>query len=309
MADPPLNILHSQLSVCIFVKSQSLAQSLSHPLSPDRYITTKFNDQDEFFDFIHNQKQHIDCLVLEEDRRLLPIFNWLYEKGIILPVVIVTINHEPNNPQSLTELPLFTDRNNADMVTYFYHPAEIHLSVVQMDDIEQSIEQAITKFLNLSPNYILRRQIDSVPSESDISSENFALQQRERLAEKLKERLGYLGVYYKRNSRNFYRYLSRTDKQKFLETLTEDYQQIILNYFYPDQSTNQLIDNFVNTVFFADLPVAQVVEIHMELMEQFSKQLKLEGRNEDILLDYRLTLIDIIAHLCEMYRRSIPRES
>jgi circadian clock protein KaiA len=27
------------------------------------------------------------------------------------------------------------------------------------------------------------------------------------------------------------------------------------------------------------------------------------------LLDYRLTLIDTIAHLCEMYRRSIPRES
>jgi circadian clock protein KaiA len=25
-------------------------------------------------------------------------------------------------------------------------------------------------------------------------------------------------------------------------------------------------------------------------------------------LDYRLTLIDTIAHLCEMYRRSIPRE-
>lgn len=52
----------------------------------------------------------------------------------------------------------------------------------------------------------------------------------------------------------------------------------------------------------------QVVEIHMELIDDISKQLKLEGRSEDILLDYRLTLIDIIAHLCEMYRRSIPRE-
>jgi circadian clock protein KaiA len=46
----------------------------------------------------------------------------------------------------------------------------------------------------------------------------------------------------------------------------------------------------------------------MELMDEFSNQLKLEGRSEDVLLDYRLTLIDIIAHLCEMYRRSIPRE-
>ena len=46
----------------------------------------------------------------------------------------------------------------------------------------------------------------------------------------------------------------------------------------------------------------------MELMDEFAQQLKLEGRNEDILLDYRLALIDIVAHLCEMYRRSIPRE-
>jgi len=47
----------------------------------------------------------------------------------------------------------------------------------------------------------------------------------------------------------------------------------------------------------------------MDLMDDFSKQLKLEGRSEEILLDYRLTLIDIIAHLCEMYRRSIPRDA
>ena len=52
----------------------------------------------------------------------------------------------------------------------------------------------------------------------------------------------------------------------------------------------------------------QILEIHMELMDEFAQQLKLEGRSEEILLDYRLALIDIIAHLCEMYRRSIPRK-
>ena len=44
-------------------------------------------------------------------------------------------------------------------------------------------------------------------------------------------------------------------------------------------------------------------------MDEFAIQLRLEGRSEEMLLDYRLTLIDTIAHLCEMYRRSIPRES
>jgi circadian clock protein KaiA len=87
------------------------------------------------------------------------------------------------------------------------------------------------------------------------------------------------------------------------------YQQIILSYFAENDSLNALIDEFVSIAFFADLSVTQVVEIHMELMDSFFKQLKLEGRSEEILVDYRLTLIDVMAHLCEMYRRSIPRES
>lgn len=56
------------------------------------------------------------------------------------------------------------------------------------------------------------------------------------------------------------------------------------------------------------MSASQILEIHMELMDEFSQQLKLEGRSEDILQDYRLALIDILAHLGEMYRRSIPRE-
>ena len=75
-----------------------------------------------------------------------------------------------------------------------------------------------------------------------------------------------------------------------------------------DDRNNERLDAFVNAVFFADLSVAKVVEIHMDLIDEFSKQLKLEGRSDEILLDYRLTLIDTLAHLCEMYRRSIPRE-
>lgn len=43
----------------------------------------------------------------------------------------------------------------------------------------------------------------------------------------------------------------------------------------------------------------------MELMDDFSQQLKLEGRSDDIILDHRLALVDIIANLGEMYRRSL----
>jgi circadian clock protein KaiA len=134
------------------------------------------------------------------------------------------------------------------------------------------------------------------------------MQQQRRLAEKLKERLGYLGVYYKRNPQLFLRHLSRTEQQKLLANLKLEYRQIVLKYFSQEKNLNQKIDNFVDKAFFADISVSRIVEIHMELMEEFSKQLKLEGRSEDVLLDYRLTLIDVIAHLGEMYRRSLPRE-
>lgn len=105
------------------------------------------------------------------------------------------------------------------------------------------------------------------------------------------------------------RCLPLAEREQFLSQLRLDYRAIVLNYFMNDSRLNQRIDDFVNTIFFADIPVAQIVEIHMELMDDFAKQLKLEGRSEDILLDYRLTLIDTIAHVCEMYRRSIPRQS
>ncbi len=102
--------------------------------------------------------------------------------------------------------------------------------------------------------------------------------------------------------------MSASEHREFLDKLRQDYRHIILNYFASDSTINQKIDDFVNVAFFADMSVPKIVEIHMELIDDFSKQLQLEGRNEEILADYRLTLIDVIAHLCEMYRRSIPRD-
>ena len=62
----------------------------------------------------------------------------------------------------------------------------------------------------------------------------------------------------------------------------------------------------MNTAFFSDLPITRTVEIHVDLIDEFWKQLRLEGHKNDFLQDYRLALLDVMAHLCEMYRRSIP---
>ncbi|WP_066425298.1 KaiA family protein [Anabaena sp. 4-3] len=95
------------------------------------------------------------------------------------------------------------------------------------------------------------------------------------------------------------------DRQLLLQQLKSDYREILLNYFTTDTGLKEKIDKFINAVFCANIPVPQIIEMHMELIEEFSKHLKLEGRSDEALLDYRLTLIDILAHLCEVYRCAI----
>ncbi len=101
--------------------------------------------------------------------------------------------------------------------------------------------------------------------------------------------------------------MTRADQQALLQQIKSDYRQILINYFTTDKTLKEKIDKFINAVFCANIPVPQIIEIHMDIIEEFSKQLKLEGRSNESLLDYRLTLIDVLAHLCEVYRSSIPK--
>ncbi|OKH52577.1 circadian clock protein KaiA [Calothrix sp. HK-06] len=97
------------------------------------------------------------------------------------------------------------------------------------------------------------------------------------------------------------------DQRAALEQLKSQYRVILINYFIQEETLQDLIDKFINALFCANIPVPQIIEMHMELIDEFSKQLKLEGRSDEALLDYRLTLIDILAHLCEAYRGSLPK--
>ncbi len=292
------------LSIAVLADSTDLLPLLSQYLSEERYTLKYFTSQPEFLAHIEIAKNELDCLVFYSQQQLLPVINHLYDHGLILPVVII---HRlvPNN------LPITETNNTASTLassSYIYQPSEVILAVTELSEIGVAIDKAIAKFLNLTP--IMPAVEDFQPAETEIAiaEPNFLLQQQSRLAQKLNERLGYLAVYYKRNPRHFFRHLDRHDKRELIDRLKAQYRQIVLSYFADHSQLNDLIDEFVSATFFRDLAVSEIVKIHMELMEEFSNQLKLEGRSEDILLDYRLTLIDIIAHLCEMYRRSVPRE-
>lgn len=296
-----------QLTICTFVSSEVLARSLSQVLSGDRYIVHVANSESDFFAVIEQHKHQIDCLVLQDDVSTQNSIHRLSEQRILLPLVIVAKESEQTSGHATTNNPV-NPAQMAEPTNLLLHAAEVRLALNQLPEIASFIDKAIAQFVTLSP---AASSLHSSSTEiaTELNHQSFLLQQQRRLSEKLKERLGYLGVYYKRNPQLFLRHLSPSERQKLLENLKSEYRQIVLKYFSHDNTLNQRIDNFVDKAFFADISVSRIVEIHMELMEEFSKQLKLEGRNEDILLDYRLTLIDVIAHLGEMYRRSIPRES
>jgi circadian clock protein KaiA len=273
-----------QLSICSLVKTQELAQELADNLNGDRYRCFTFSESQPFFEYLECSKHDIDCLLLEATPDLAEITGHLHKTANLLPAILIL-------PEPVSE--------PKDAI---YHEAEIPLGIAQLPQIPRQVERAIARFLDLA-SASCRLPSPSLGGEPETS----LVFQQQRLSEKLKERLGYLGIYYKRDPKLFFRHLSAAEQAEFLAEFRAEYRVILLDYF-GKEGVNTQIDALVTHAFFADLSVSQVLEIHMELMDIFAKQLKLEGRNEDILLDYRLTLIDLIAHLCEMYRRSIPRE-
>ncbi|MTJ49734.1 KaiA family protein [Dolichospermum sp. UHCC 0259] len=103
--------------------------------------------------------------------------------------------------------------------------------------------------------------------------------------------------------------MTATEKQELLAELKADYRQIVINYFISDKTLQEKLDKFINALFYTSIPIPQIIEMHMEIIDEFAKQLRIEGRSDETLLDYRLTLIDILAHLCEVYRCSVAKIS
>jgi circadian clock protein KaiA len=304
MVFPSDSASRPKLSVCTFTKPGPLTGQLDQSLAGEHYISLHFHAPDPFFRAVEEDFSSIDCLIFEQSADLLAIINRLHHSAILLPAVILTERQPLQNQPSTADDP--------QPIRVCYHTAETYLDPRELPSVTHTIESAISRFLRLSPHCRLPiAQTLNEDSKQDISvltlQETLCAQQR-RLSEKIKERLGYLGIFYKRDPQLFFRNLSRSEQIQFLGELKEDYREIILVYFQEKTDVNQKIDAFVNKVFFSDLSVSQVLETHMELMDLLAKKLKLEGRSEDVLLDYRLTLIDTVAHLCEMYRRSIPRK-
>lgn len=288
----------SNLQVCCLVDQANVSQTkttLAKFLPEDRYTVTVVCELEALVSLLTKTQNTQDCLVIFKNviRDVETVIDHLGMLNIFMPTILILkdLYEQGETPYEQNE-------------SKDFYRASISINLDQLQDLPTIIDQAINTFIKISPQ--VRHQVYVNIPRCD-ASESLSVQQQ-RLSKKLNERLGYLGVYYKRDSRLFLRNLSPDDRKEYSDRLKNIYRSIILEYFLEkNEGLNQKIDEFVNLSFFADISVSQVLEIHMELMDEFAKQLRLEGRNDEILLDYRITLIDMIAHLCELYRRSIPR--
>lgn len=292
-----------KLFICLFSIEQQLTDSLTRLLNGDRYQLECFSVFEDLEQFVGENERRIDCLILTNDGNLSSIMERFWKLAILLPAIVV--ERERSMPDAIEDS-TFLEADNA-VEKPIYHRAELRLYPPQLAEIDTYINLAITRFISLAPDSKLEERLSEDNFRADKVQKSLVTQQR-RLTEKIKDRLGYLGVYYKRDPNSFYPNLSKEEQEDLDRELSSCYRQIALNYFNEDSSVNQLIDKLVDRAFFANISTSQILEIHMELIDEFSYQLKIEGRKDDILLDYRLPLIDVISHLCELYRRSISEK-
>ena len=256
---------------------------------------------EDTIDFVIEYSEEIDCLILGFNEKPNSSIKKLWQAEVLLPAIIMEAKSDNHAIESI-DLDEYTPDTE---ISNIYHEAEIRLYPIQLKEINSYIQLAINKFLDLATE--VKSDRSQPPTIQSAGIQKSLISQQQRLSDKLKQRLSQKGLSYKRDSKSFWLNLSSEERQKLDHKIRQAYRQILLIYFDDDSSVNRLIDELVDLAFFADISTSQIIEIHMELIDNFAYQLKIEGRNDDVLLDYRLPLIDVVSHLCEVYRRSIPK--
>lgn len=104
---------------------------------------------------------------------------------------------------------------------------------------------------------------------------------------------------------NIFDRLTKFEQKQLLKNIESDYSLILFDYFSSKATINRKIEEFAQKVFDINLPINKVVEIHLNVINSLEYQLLLEGLHTECLSDFRLTLIEVIAHLGELYRNAL----
>ena len=264
------------LTIASLLRQPRLAEASSLWLRGGRYQLVAIGDDADPVAALDARREDFDAVLLEQGALPPQTYQTMVERGLLLPAVVIGE---------------VTGRIE-------YHEAEVHLPQDQLEQLSYSLDAALSRFLR-------RGLLSAAPLAPGAPGQT---EDRWKLANRLKGRLGYYGVYYKRDPSRFLANLPVAERKELVASLRRTYRDLLISYFRDPAAANQALESFVNTAFFSDLPITSTVEIHMTLIDDFSKQLMIEGIKSDFLQDYRLALLDVMAHLCEMYRTSVPAD-
>jgi circadian clock protein KaiA len=267
------------LTIASLLSDPRLEKACRTWLKGGRYQLENLGSRPDPIAELEQRREAFDVVLLQQGAFAPEVIDALRRQGLVLPAVVV------GEVSGRVE----------------YHDAEVHLPQDQLEQIAYSVDAAVSRFLRSGV-----AEAGGAPPTAAGAAGTAATPEPWRLPNRLRGRLGYLGVFYKRDPALFLRNLPQGERQELLRSLERSYRDLLISYFKDPAAANQAIESFVHTAFFSDLPINKVVEIHVDLIDVFWKQLKLEGHKNDFLQDYRLALLDVLAHLCEMYRRSVP---
>ncbi|WP_429614828.1 hypothetical protein [Synechococcus elongatus] len=180
----------SQIAICIWVESTAILQDCQQALAGDRYQLQICSSGDLLLDYAQTHRDQIDCLLLvATNPGCKTVIQQLCFQGIVVPAIVVG------------------DRDTDDVTDtqkdWVYHSAELHLGIHQLEQLPYQVDAALAEFLRQAPVETIADQVMLMAATHD---PELASHQRD-LAQRLQERLGYLGVYYKRDPDRFLRNL------------------------------------------------------------------------------------------------------
>ena len=212
MALSSSSVVRPQVLICTLIRSETLLSSINQTLERDRYYkVVQSSDAEAFFKTVVQDRFLIDCLIIEQQPDLDKVIRRLHQEAIVLPLVILTETTLDGTASS-------TNKGLVDSVfdTSRYHTAEVQVAQTEVPQLIQHIERAIANFLKLSPQSRLPHQLETEDlSTLSAFGETLAAQQQ-RLSDKLRERLGYIGVYYKRDAQLVFRRFSKEAPDFFI---------------------------------------------------------------------------------------------
>ena len=232
------------LTIALLLTTKELVDACGQWLPVNRYKPVDLHQvasEKGLLEVLSHQREAVDAVVIEQSLLDERTRESLGREGLLFPAVVVG------------EL----------MGKVDYHPEEVHLPVDQLEQLGYNVDAAISRFLRQGQKDA--RPEDGSDAKALLSTQSSAW----KLSSRLQERLGYLGVFYKRDPSRFLANLSPDEQRDLVQSLQRTYRDLLISYFRDPAAANQALESFVNTAFFGDLPITRTVEIHMNLIDEF----------------------------------------